>query len=266
MSEEQTPIILSISGHDPVGGAGIQADIEAIVANKCQAATVITCLTVQDTLDVWRLQPVEPELLEQEARAVLDDLPVAAIKIGLMGSEEIVTTIADLLKEFPGIPVILDPVLAAGGGMELAGRALEQEIRDQLLPLVTLITPNSPEARRLSGEEELELCGRELLALGCGNVLITGAHEKGAEVENRLYKMDGSIQNWSWPRLGESYHGSGCTLASAAAALLARGLPLVEALEQAQAYTWKSLYHARRPGRGQALPDRLHALVEDPSP
>jgi hydroxymethylpyrimidine/phosphomethylpyrimidine kinase len=263
MSDLDTPIILSISGHDPIGGAGIQADIEAIVANGGQAATVITCLTVQDTIDVWSLQPVEPELLEQQARAVLEDLPVAAIKIGLTGSEGIAATIADLLREFPRIPVILDPVLAAGGGMELAGRTLVDTICDQLLPRVTLITPNSHEARRLSGEEELELCGQRLLALGCENVLITGTHEKGAEVENRLYTMDGSIHNWSWPRLEDSYHGSGCTLASAFAALFARGVPLVEALEQAQAYTWKSLYHARRPGRGQALPDRLHVLRAD---
>jgi hydroxymethylpyrimidine/phosphomethylpyrimidine kinase len=246
-----------------VGGAGIQADIEAIVANGGQAATAITCLTVQDTIDVWSLQPVEPGLLEEQVRAVLNDLPVAVIKIGLTGSEGIVATIADLLQEFPRIPVILDPVLAAGGGMELAGRALVDIICDQLLPRVNLITPNSLEARRLAEEEELELCGQRLLALGCESVLITGTHEKGAEVENRLYTMDGSIHNWSWPRLEDSYHGSGCTLASAIATLFARGIPLLEALEQAQAYTWKSLYHARRPGQGQALPDRLHLLLND---
>jgi hydroxymethylpyrimidine/phosphomethylpyrimidine kinase len=265
MSSLISPTILSISGHDPIGGAGIQADIEAIVANSGEAATVVTCLTVQDTLDVQRLQPVDPDLVEQQARAVLEDLPVAAIKIGLMGSEAIVETLASLLEEYSGVPVILDPVLAAGGGAELAGRALEEAIRDRLLPHVTLLTPNSPEARRLSGEEDLELCGRRLLALGCGNVLITGTHEKGAEVENRLYTQEGPIRNWSWPRLEESYHGSGCTLASAAAALLARGIPLVDALEQAQTYTWESLAHARRPGRGQALPDRLHMLRKNPS-
>jgi hydroxymethylpyrimidine/phosphomethylpyrimidine kinase len=95
-------------------------------------------------------------------------------------------------------------------------------------------------------------------------VLITGTHEKGAEVENRLYTQEGLIRNWSWPRLEESYHGSGCTLASAVATLLAREIPLVEALEQAQTYTWQSLSRARRPGRGQALPDRLHNLRHDP--
>ncbi len=259
------PIILSISGHDPVGGAGIQADIEAIVGNGCHAATIITCLTVQNTTDVQRLQPVDPELVEQQARGVLNDLPVAAIKIGLIGSAEIAARLGGLLEEFSGIPVVLDPVLAAGGGTELAGKDLEETLRRRLLPSVELITPNSLEARRLSGEEDLYACGHKLQALGCTNVLITGAHEAGTEVENRLFCGDGSVHVWHWPRLTGSYHGSGCTLASATAALLARKLPMVEAVKQAQAYTWESLSHARRPGRGQALPDRLHTLRNSPS-
>jgi hydroxymethylpyrimidine/phosphomethylpyrimidine kinase len=251
------PIVLAIAGHDPCGGAGIQADIEAISANGCRAATVITCLTVQDTRDVMELVPVKPALVEAQARAVLADLPVAAIKIGLIGDGATAGMLAALLTEFPRIPVVLDPVLAAGGGTELAGKRLLDAIRRQLLPQTTLITPNSEEARRLGEQEELEACAGRLLSLGCGNVLITGTHEEETEVINRLFLAGGEAISRNWPRLPGSYHGSGCTLASAIAAGIALGRPLPEAVAEAQSYTWQSLTHAHSPGRGQALPDRL---------
>lgn len=257
-TDKPAPIVLSIAGHDPCGGAGIQADIEAIAAGGGRAATVITCLTVQDTSDVHGVAPTPVELMTQQANSVLSDLPVAIIKIGLLGSAETANHIATLLEEHPSIPVVLDPVLAAGGGTELASQDLIRVLRTQIFPRVLLTTPNSVEARRLTGEEDLEQAAQQLLALGCNNVLLTGTHEPGGNVVNRLYSSGCETISWRWPRLEGEYHGSGCTLASAVAVRLARGLSMRQAVERAQRYTWEALSEAERPGRGQALPTRLH--------
>ena len=250
------PTLLTISGHDPSGGAGVQADIEAATANGCVATSVITCLTVQDTQNLSELVPLESVLVARQARALLADIPVQAIKIGLLGDASIAQVIGTLLSDYPQLPVVLDPVLAAGGGTNLAGQALLDSIRSELLPYTTLITPNSLEARRLTGRDDLDSCATDLLSLGCGAVLITGTHEAEREVSNRLYRS-GEKTASLWPRLPGDYHGSGCTLASSIAAFLARGRPLEEAVLRGQEYTWKTLSHAHQPGRGQSLPDRF---------
>lgn len=258
MFDPTPPIVLSLSGHDPTGGAGLHADIEAIAAAGCHAASAVTCLTVQDTHDVRRLQPTDPGLFRQQARAVLDDLTVAAIKVGLIGDAGICREIAALIMEYPHIPVVLDPVLAAGGGTELAGEALLQSIRTDLLPLVYLTTPNSLEARNISGKDGLREAATQMFSMGCKNILITGTHENGAKVINTLYH--GSIADeypMEWPRLPGSYHGSGCTLASAIAARIALGMPVVQAATEAQEYTWQTLRMAYSFGDGQAIPNRL---------
>lgn len=236
----------------------MHADIEAIAASGVHAASAITCLTVQDTHNVIRLVPTDSALFRQQANAVLNDLPVAAIKIGLIGSASICREIVELLEEHPYIPVVLDPVLAAGGGNDLAGDELVQSIRSDLLPLVFLATPNSEEARRLSGKEDLADAASEILSIGCNNLLITGAHENSDEVINTLYQ--GSVeksQSLEWPRLPHNYHGSGCTLAAAIASRISLGLPITQAVSEAQKYTWNSLERANRFGSGQALPSRL---------
>ena len=253
------PIVLCFSGHDPSGGAGIQADIEAVAAQGCAAATVVTCLTVQDTGNVTRLSPVAPELVAEQARVLLADIRVDAFKIGLIGDSAVAEAIAAVVREHPDLPLVMDPILAAGGGAELAGPKLLSCIREKLLPRVTLLTPNSLEARRLSESRPLDRCAELLLAYGCKAVLITGGHEQGGEVRNRLYRRGQTPLTSNWPRLPHSYHGSGCTLASSIAALLARGHPLESAVEQGQAYTWQSLSRGWRAGGGQLLPDRLYA-------
>ena len=258
MSDHLPPIVLCFSGHDPTGGAGLHADIEAVAASGSHAASTVTCLTVQDTHDVKRLAPTDPELFRQQAEAVLNDLPVAAIKIGLIGDVAICRVIVELIAEHSHIPVVLDPVLAAGGGSDLAGEELLNSIRTSLLPLVELATPNSEEARRISGKDDLTEAAAYMLSMGCKNILITGAHEEGDKVINTLYQ--GSVDNpqsLEWPRLPHSYHGSGCTLASSVAARIARGQPLLQAVTEAQEYTWKTLERANRFSSGQALPSRL---------
>ena len=251
------PLVLSIAGHDPTGGAGIQADIEAIGAQGCHAATVVTALTVQDSLDVQAVIPVEPATVADQAHAVLADMQISAVKLGLVPNPEVARTIAELLVEAPDIPVVLDPVMASGAGKPLSGETLVRTLRKSLLPRASLVTPNSREARQLAGQENLADCARTLLGLGCEAVLITGAHEPGERVVNRLYRANGSVESADWERLPGSYHGSGCTLAASIAALLARGMELGGAVRQAQDYTWHSLRHGFRPGKGQKFPNRL---------
>lgn len=274
INTDPPPVVLCISGHDPVGGAGIQADIEAVAANDCCACSAITCITVQDSCNVKNLfvQPVDQVL--SQIQAVLDDIPVAVVKIGLLGNDELAAGIAEILGDSAPLPVILDPVLAAGGGAPLSDARLLEAIRQRLLPLVTLLTPNSREARLMAaGPNDLDECARRLLGQGCRHVLITGAHEDGPKVINRLYAPDDRLHVSEWERLPGSYHGSGCTLASAIAARLAlacaatpsdpdQGLsaPLLKAVCEGQEYTWQALNQGLRIGRCQYLPNRLYRL------
>ncbi len=254
------PIVLCFSGHDPSGGAGIQADIETIVSHRCHAASVITALTEQDSRNVRKLLVQRPEDIINQAQTVLDDFEIAAIKIGLLGSAEVAIAVANVIRQSRKVTVVLDPVLAAGGGTDLASRDLVNAIIEHLLPLTTLLTPNSDEARRLTGLDDLADCGQQLQKLGAEHVLITGTHEDAELVHNRLFMPNQLSETFNWERLPHSYHGSGCTLASAAAALLAQGLDLFSAVSEAQEFTWQSLQAAYRPGRGQHNPERLFWL------
>jgi len=252
------PVVMTFSGHDPGGGAGIQADIEALASVGCHAAPVVTALTVQDTRDVASVHPVDPGLVLDQARAVLADLPVAAFKIGLLGSAEVASALAGLLDAHPGLPLVLDPITAAGGGTPLAGERLVEAMR-ALLPRVTVVTPNTLEAARLAPDApDVDARAEALLAAGCGHVLVTGTHDGEGAVCHRLYGRDGTREAWSWPRLPHVYHGSGCTLAAALAGQLARGAAPRDAALEAQASTWATLDHGTRPGHGQHLPARLY--------
>lgn len=255
------PPVLVFAGSDPSGGAGIQADILALAATGCHALPVVTTVTVQDSCNVRALYPLTADQISAQARTVLADIPAAAVKIGLLGSVEAVVAVASVLREHPHLPVVLDPVLAAGGGHPLSDDPLQQALSEHLLPLTTLLTPNSPEARLLGADAELAVAARHLLARGCRYVLITGSHETGAAVCNTLYGADGEVLlTLTWPRLPAEYHGSGCTLAAAVAGYLAQGEDIRTAVRKAQRYTWESLKNAYFLGRGQALPDRLTVM------
>jgi hydroxymethylpyrimidine/phosphomethylpyrimidine kinase len=251
------PVVLCFSGHDPSGGAGIQADIETIISHQCHAASVITALTEQDSRNVKKLIPQRPEDIISQTETLLADFSVSAIKIGLIGHHETARAIQHILRQYPRIPVVLDPVLAAGGGSALADRQLLEAIIDGLLPLTTVLTPNSEEARQLAKQDDLAECGLGLQGKGAEFVLITGTHEASDLVHNQLFMPDGKTETFNWERLPHSYHGSGCTLASAIAALLAQGLDAFTAITEAQEFTWQSLASAYKPGQGQHNPDRL---------
>lgn len=254
------PAVLAFSASDPTGGAGLQADLLTIASLGCHPLSVLTALTAQDTRGVDALSAVEPAWITRQARMLLDDIPVAAFKLGVLGSARNAEAVAAILASHPRIPVVLDPVLASGRGDALADDEAVQALRSALLPLATVLTPNSLEARRLAlaaPDAGLANCARALTGLGCKYVLVTGTHESGAQVVNTLYGSSGVLQEDRWPRLAGAYHGSGCTLASAIAAFLARGLPIEDAVRDAQAYTWKTLEAGFRPGRGQHLPNRF---------
>lgn len=269
------PVVLTFAGFDPSGGAGIQADLLTLASMGCHPLSVVTALTIQDSARVSDIDPVDARWVADQARELLEDMQVDAFKIGMIGSVENCVAIAEVVSDYPDIPLILDPVLASGGGHEFATDDLIDAINELLLPQTTILTPNSLEVRRLaralmgdasSAEWEdllLEHCAAQLLEGGCEYVLITGTHENTSEVINTLYRADQDsdaivlVRQDAWPRLPGSYHGSGCTLASALAATLANGVDLTEAVRDAQEYTWNTLKWAFRPGMGQHIPDRL---------
>jgi hydroxymethylpyrimidine/phosphomethylpyrimidine kinase len=258
------PIVLTFAATDPSGGAGMQADILTIASMGCHPLSVVTAITVQDSSGVDDVHPMDAEWVIDQARTVLEDMPVAAFKIGLLGSVDNITAIAEVISDYPDVPLVFDPVLASGRGDELANEDMLSALRELLLPQTTILTPNSMEARRLIVDEDneqddpnLNECAKRIIQLGCEYVLITGTHEHTPKVINTLYGERGLVRSDNWPRLPGIYHGSGCTLASAIAALLANGLPMEEAVREAQEYTWEALKYGFRPGMGQHIPDRL---------
>jgi hydroxymethylpyrimidine/phosphomethylpyrimidine kinase len=264
------PIVLCFAATDPSGGAGLQADIMTLSSMGCHPLSVVTAVTIQDSAGVEDLLALDPEWVADQARCVLEDMAVSAFKIGLLGSVEIIAAIAEVVSDYPDIPLVLDPVLASGRGDELVTDEMIAAMRELLIPQTTLITPNSVEARRLALDESndndepsLSDCAKRLLDMGCEYVLITGTHENTPQVINTLYTQDGILRNDSWERLPGSYHGSGCTLAAAVTATIANGLSISEAVRDAQEYTWHALKSAFRPGMGQHIPDRLFWAREE---
>ena len=257
-SKANSPVVMCLSGADPTGGAGIQADIEAIASHGCHAAPVITALTVQNTHNVIAFEPVASDLVIQQARAVLEDMPVAAFKVGMLARTEIAEAVHTIFRDYPDIPVILDPVLAAGGGTELASDELIDAIKNLLLPYTYILTPNTVEACRLASDADSpEAAAMSLLELGCHYVLLTGGHAQTREVSNMLFGNHRALEQFIYPRLDGDFHGSGCTLAASIASLIAQGQEPFSAVRQAQDYTFKTLQHARHIGMGQQLPDRF---------
>jgi hydroxymethylpyrimidine/phosphomethylpyrimidine kinase len=264
------PIVLAFGATDPSGGAGLQADVLTIASMGCHPLSVVTAVTVQDTGGVDDVLPIDAEWVSDQERAVLEDMPVMAFKIGLLGSLENIAAIAEVISDYPDIPLVFDPVLASGGGDELTNEDMLDALRELLLPQTTILTPNSIEARRLIQDEDndednpdLPECAKRIVQLGCEYVLVTGTHEHTPKVINTLYNEGGVVRTDSWTRLAGVYHGSGCTLASAIASLLANGLTVEEAVKEAQEFTWQALQNAFRPGMGQHIPDRLFWARDD---
>jgi hydroxymethylpyrimidine/phosphomethylpyrimidine kinase len=254
---DMPPVVLLIAGNDPSGGAGLAADIQAVTAAGAHPAPVVAALTVQDSRDVSRVQAVAAELVLAQARAVLGDMRVAAIKLGLLADATTGHAVASLLREHPGLPVVVDPVLAASGGTGLAEEALLAVYLKEIFPLATLITPNAAESRRFAPDcTDPKARGLALLKTGARHVLIKGGDEDGAEVHDHLFNHAGSHEGLTGPRLPGGFHGSGCTLASAIAARLALGMDMPQAVREGRRYTRVALESAWALGQGRRIPDR----------
>jgi hydroxymethylpyrimidine/phosphomethylpyrimidine kinase len=258
------PLVLVFAASDPTGGAGVQADLMTLSAMGCHALSSITALTVQDTRGVDDVMSIDADWVIDQARMLLEDMQVDVFKLGMLGSVETIAAIAEVLSDYPDIPVVLDPVLSSGRGDELASEDMISAMKDMLLPQTTILTPNSTEARRLAWQEDdeddpaLDVCAKRLQDIGCEYILITGTHENTPRVVNTLYGDKGTVVRMdAWDRLPGSFHGSGCTLASALAASLAFGQDVAKAAREAQEFTYESLKAAFRPGMGQYIPERF---------
>ncbi|MBF0624727.1 MAG: bifunctional hydroxymethylpyrimidine kinase/phosphomethylpyrimidine kinase [Magnetococcales bacterium] len=249
--------VLVVAGSDPVAGAGLQADLKTITALGGYAMTAVTAVTVQDTRRVYGFTPLDPDLVVRQMEVCLADVGADCIKLGMLASRDIVAAVAGVLDQVPELPVVADPVLAAGGGGSLlTGDGLDF-YRERLLPRVTLLTPNAPEAAALTGlavetPVQAEQAARRLGEFGC-RVLLTGGHLPGETITDLLWDGSGWHRFHSLRRAGPGFHGTGCTLASAVAAGLARGVPLAEAVAAAVSHVARVVAGARFLGGGQGL-------------
>ena len=257
--------VLVIAGSDSGGGAGIQADIKTTTALGCFAATAVTALTAQNTLGVHGVMPVPPDFIRQQIDLVLGDIGADVIKIGMLGDIATIETVCDALRDLAAdIPVVLDPVMVAKGGQSLLAAQAVDSLRQRLLPLATVITPNLPEAEALTGlpvrtEAEMRAAAAALLTTGLPAVLLKGGHLPADTVVDLLATPD-HVEAFAAPRIDTRHtHGTGCTTASAVAAGLAQGLSLRDAVIRARLYVRAAITSAPGFGRGHGPLD--HAVT-----
>lgn len=248
--------VLIVAGSDSGGGAGIQADIKAVTAMDAFAATAVTALTAQNTQGVHGVVPVDPAFIAQQMEVVLSDIGADALKTGMLHSAEVIGTVVRTIKaRAPGVPLVIDPVMVAKGGHRLLLGEAEAALRDTLLPMATLLTPNLPEAEVLVGfpvktEADMRRAAEKLAVLGAGAVLMKGGHLDGDRVVDLLFH-DGRFDRFEDARIASrSTHGTGCTLASATAAGLAQKMGLRDAVARARSYVRRAIESAPGFGRG----------------
>jgi len=258
MTTNKPPVVLCFSGADPTGGAGISADIETLSSHGCIAAPVITAATVQDTVDVKSFAPMPADLLIEQARAVLEDMPVSVIKIGMVGSSEIAMAIRSIISDYSEIPVVFDPVFSTEHNGSLSTDDLVDTVRTLLLPVTKILTPNIFEVHTLApGSDTPTAAAMGLLETEVEYILLTGTHGKTVDVVHTLFCNNRELESFHNERLPHKYHGSGCTLAASIAAQLALGQEPLGAVRQALEYTHKALVNANRVGMGQYHPNRF---------
>jgi hydroxymethylpyrimidine/phosphomethylpyrimidine kinase len=258
--------VLIVAGSDSGGGAGIQADIKTVTALQGFAMTAVTALTAQNTTGVYGVVGVEPDFIRQQMQVVLSDLGADAIKTGMLHSAAVIAAVAaELRAGAGGLPVVVDPVMVAQSGASLLEDDAAVALRDELLGLATVLTPNLPEAETLTGAAirdvaEMQVAAERLRELGAANVLLKGGHMEGPTMTDVLATAEG-VEVFADPRIDTAEtHGTGCTLASAIATGLAQGLPLRAAVVRARAYLRAALATAPGYGRGQGPVDHAHSV------
>ncbi len=254
----QIPKALTIAGSDSGGGAGIQADLKTFSALNCYGMSAITALTAQNTKGVNNISGVAPSFIKDQLEAVLEDLGADAVKVGMLHSEEVIKTVSANLDQYSVYPIVVDPVMVAKSGDRLLEEEAIEALRNKMIPRATIITPNIPEGEVLLGKEIADEAGmkasiKELADLGPEAVLLKGGHLTGAKSTDVLYvKSEGEVHSLKSDRIAtENNHGTGCTLSSAIAAYLARGLSIAEAVQKAKTYMDEALYNGKEWALGQ---------------
>ena len=263
MQNQISPLVLSFGSSDPLGAIGIQADLGSFAAMGCHGLTVVTAILVGDTTQITDIEPIDAEILVEQARTILEDVPVAAFKLGTIGSIENVSAIAEIVSDYPEVPLIFDPFSSSIPDQGQDSEDIFLAASELIIPQTTLLIASAVEISRLaetwrepSTEDTLALDVQRLIESGCEYVLVTGTSAAGTEIVNGLYDQSGIIRQDTWPRLSGSFLGAGATLSAAVAALVANGLDFPEAVLEAQEFTNAALAHAQRFGMGKLVPDR----------
>ncbi len=274
------PAVLCFAAGDATSGGGLAADALTLASMGCHPLTVHTAALLRDTRSVDEVWPTDAEVVVSQARAVLEDIPVSAFKLGFCGSVENIAVIAEVLSDYPELPLVVEPALYAGGHWSEADDEIAAALAELILPQTTLLVAGRHEICRLAGVSavEIEVVGdgdedaedddgdddpgidealARLLAAGTEYILLTGGGKHGPQVVNTLFGHEGVVRTDAWPRLPGRFLGAGATLAAAAAAALAHDMALPEAVREAQEFAQQALRHAYRPGMGRALPDRF---------
>ncbi|MDN5289056.1 MAG: phosphomethylpyrimidine kinase [Mucilaginibacter sp.] len=258
INQYKYPIVFTIAGSDSGGGAGIQVDLKTFSALGCFGTSAITAVTVQNTMGVSGIHVIPPVIVEQQIKAVLDDMQPLAIKIGMIPTVELAATIGAVLKEYPHIPVILDPVMVASSGYQLMQDEAIDILKNELFTSVSLVTPNLDEARLITGMDidnvdDMEVAAAYFIMLGCKAVLIKGGHLKGDTLCDVYLDKNGVTHRFESSFIdSNNTHGTGCTLSSAIVAFIALGDGMLEAIEKAKAYVHGAIEYGKdvKTGKG----------------
>jgi hydroxymethylpyrimidine/phosphomethylpyrimidine kinase len=263
VQNQTSPLVLTFGAADPVGAIGIQADLASVAAMGCHGVSVITTLLLGDTARVEDTHVIEADMVADQARIVLEDMPVGAFKVGYIGSIENVSAIAEIVSDYPDVPLILDPFSTALPELGIDGDDLLVAIRELLVPQTTLLLLSAVELARLAetwreptDDDLMMVDAMRLIELGCEFVFVTGTPSDVHDVANTLFAESGAVRNDSWQRQPGVFSGAGNTLSATIAAMMANGLEVPEATLEAQEFTVAALAHAQRLGMGKLVPDR----------
>ncbi len=263
MQNQSPPLVLSFGATDPVGAIGIQADLAAFAAMGCHGLSVVTAILTGDSAGIQAAQAIDAEWIDEQARILLEDMPVAAFKVGFVGSVENASVIAEIISDYPDVPLILDPFSSALPDPSEEAEELLHAIRELLIPQTTLLSISSVELARFGEswretavENSLPHDVLQLTGTGCEYLLVTSIPSGSHDLANTLFDQSGIVRSDTWPRLSGPFLGAGATLSGTIAALLANGLEVPEAVVEAQEFTAAALAHAHRPGMGKLIPER----------
>jgi hydroxymethylpyrimidine/phosphomethylpyrimidine kinase len=263
VQNQSPPLILTFGCTDPIGAIGIQADLASFAAMGCHGLSVVTSILIGDTARIEDIQIIDADWVADQARVVLEDMPVAAFKVGAVGSIENVSVIAEIVSDYPDVPLILDPFLTAMPDQGSDSEDMLIAIRELLIPQTTIFLTSAVELSRLaetwrepSSEDTMAVDAMRIIDMGCEYLFVTGIPGDVHDVTNALFDESGMVRQDTWQRLPGPFNGAGSTLSATIAAMLANGVDAPEAVFEAQEFTHAALVNAHRLGMGKFTPDR----------